>query len=663
VLFVSTWNVLADCYSGQNPEQFNERKILITKVFKNCSSDVLILQEVDHYADFYHSTLEECGYNSIEYLARPGRNDGIVIASKHNLVLQRVKHVFFDELANTLEDSVYQRANIGLLCEYFCSILNKVIIVANTHLYWNPQRSEIKTAQYQMFLNEIDEFVTSSATPGSDVIIGGDLNSKPKSELMTQISKGNYFPNYNITDNDTDNDNDTDMAGMTTTDMNNKKTNQLKMKMKIKMMKDIYYGEKTRFLCDITLIKLCKWLRLLGIDAKLESEESHQARTKKSSRGIGRGNGPSMLRDFSLLFDTARSEKRIILTTSRDLRERAACPASYLVKTGNFESSLITIVEKYGLEVSPEKFLTVCGKCGGSIQQLEQVSRVLYDNIKDAVSDGASASDDKAAVDAIRTFHSSQPAHKQSELIYHIPPDKVIFECIQCNQIYWWNDRSDSSPARAMRVAQKLYELIMEHRNNKDKDEYEQIVITKGAASMPTSIYATGSEENSGDIEREKHITELTCLFQTRDHTLLKKDEDFKDGDRDRNRDDDDGNESESKGVVYHPPYISAYSSVHDGNHDITNWNKDFKETLDYILLQNTKECNLKAKYAEVIPKIANDDVDDVKLDVDMEEWIVPPMSQPSNYWPSDHFLVRVGITLKNNDSGSHCDNGNGNEK
>ena len=40
------------------------------------------------------------------------------------------------------------------------------------------------------------------------------------------------------------------------------------------------------------------------------------------------------------------------------------------------------------------------------------------------------------------------------------PPDREIFVCKECDQPYWWNDRENSSPAKAMKMADRLYTAV-----------------------------------------------------------------------------------------------------------------------------------------------------------------------------------------------------------
>ena len=50
-------------------------------------------------------------------------------------------------------------------------------------------------------------------------------------------------------------------------------------------------------------------------------------------------------------FNRARKERRVILTSSKSLRERSACPPSYFVRPNELERALINIYREFDLEL------------------------------------------------------------------------------------------------------------------------------------------------------------------------------------------------------------------------------------------------------------------------------------------------------------------------
>ncbi len=97
-------------------------------------------------------------------------------------------------------------------------------------------------------------------------------------------------------------------------------------------------------------------------------------------------------------FARARKEKRVILTTSKTLRERAACPHSVLVDHSDMKNALVSLFVEYELPLNIMNFLTVCIKCGDDI---EEVTR-----------------------DNPNLAHCS-----------YLPSDRQLFSCVSCFQV------------------------------------------------------------------------------------------------------------------------------------------------------------------------------------------------------------------------------------
>lgn len=69
------------------------------------------------------------------------------------------------------------------------------VFVANTHLLFNPKRGDVKLAQIMMLFAEIDkmshkENVTTGPTSYNPIIICGDFNSEPQSDIYKFITRG-----------------------------------------------------------------------------------------------------------------------------------------------------------------------------------------------------------------------------------------------------------------------------------------------------------------------------------------------------------------------------------------------------------------------------------------------------------------------------------------
>lgn len=80
---------------------------------------------------------------------------------------------------------MYLKKNVGLLIELKSLVNNSVIIVANTHLYYNRGRERIQCDQAKMLVSEIQQFNVSN----SPVLICGDFNTNIRTPVYNAISK------------------------------------------------------------------------------------------------------------------------------------------------------------------------------------------------------------------------------------------------------------------------------------------------------------------------------------------------------------------------------------------------------------------------------------------------------------------------------------------
>ena len=334
---IACWNVLADCYAYRQPSKaivepvipiyisWDVRKHKIEDSISTSGADILCLQEVDHYVDFYEPLFEKLGYKSL-YLQRKKRQDGCLIAyNSEKFVVHGVDEVQFDDVADLLlSDSArtnVKRSNVALVALMSCkSDQSKKFVSATAHIYWNPRKPEVKSLQTQYLVSRIDSFIASvGLTDALPVFIAGDFNSVPFSEPYQMLVNG--FEN--------------DLLKKGVANVGNIVSN--------------FYGPKTKFLCDRNLSRLCRWMRVLGIDAALMPDIE-----KEVSEVVGDGaNGTPVLtspktyrkhkQSFENIFSRARNEQRVILTTSTTMRERSMCPPSYLVSTRDLEAALIEV--------------------------------------------------------------------------------------------------------------------------------------------------------------------------------------------------------------------------------------------------------------------------------------------------------------------------------
>jgi uncharacterized protein with PIN domain/endonuclease/exonuclease/phosphatase family metal-dependent hydrolase len=394
--------------------------------------DVICLQEVDHYHDFYESLFHEFGYDSL-YQPRPnGKRDGCVIAYRRDRFrLKAVERLDLDYLAHldlacssssnsvgntgshsaidgtlgldhtttttttavNAHQSKFARQNVALftLLEEIHHTKEKATnngqegaemegqewIVATCHLYWNPNLPEVKYAQAGFVLQQLTKFqelhtksaddVSKRAAPS--VILTGDFNSFPHDEVYELI---------------------------TVPQAREKQKHMQDLQRTLYGSKHLLYGPNTKFLCEFSLARLCRWMRMLGINVAMDSWETPPPTASQTNGedimgadisdtattpAVNSTNTPSTStkaelevlkkRRLQAFFDRARQEKRVILTASRLLRERTNCPQSVFVNPSKVIDGLVDIFREFGLELNRAKFLTVCGKCGGDIEEAD----------------------------------------------------------------------------------------------------------------------------------------------------------------------------------------------------------------------------------------------------------------------------------------------------
>ncbi|KAJ8774152.1 hypothetical protein K2173_009583 [Erythroxylum novogranatense] len=236
-----SFNILAQAYvkssffphSPSPSLKWKARSQSILTVLKDLGGDILCLQEVDEYDSFYKPNIESHGYSSI-YIQRSGqKRDGCGIFYRQDsaelLVEERIE---YNDLVNTIQDdpvSCVEKDNYTLDKEYkkdsvvkgtsedrgdpddphvrlkrdcvgimaafklndpFCH----VVIVANTHLYWDPEWADVKLAQAKYLLSRLDQFrkvVSDQYKCAPSVILAGDFNSVPGDKVYQYLVSGN----------------------------------------------------------------------------------------------------------------------------------------------------------------------------------------------------------------------------------------------------------------------------------------------------------------------------------------------------------------------------------------------------------------------------------------------------------------------------------------
>jgi uncharacterized protein with PIN domain len=273
--------------------------------------------------------------------------------------------------------------------------------------------------------------------PGERLVLCGDLNSKPGGAVHTYLAQGSvpakkYAPWYRMYDRELECQEDeaqrvgkgVDDSGANgegdNTGSRHEDSDLVDQLSALRLTSDAPPMGSPRYLLDATLNKLCRWLRILGLDTALETDEEEKLRT-------GQGK--------MILFERCRGEKRTLVTTSTRLQSRSDCPpGAYLISPtflDKLEVVLVHMLLTHGVVLEPDAILSRCVICNGGIAPVH-------------------AADDKHRI--LKEYEAPVDLLKESLEVY---------QCDGCRQGYWWCDRPTSSAARVKGTATRLFQLCL----------------------------------------------------------------------------------------------------------------------------------------------------------------------------------------------------------
>jgi mRNA deadenylase 3'-5' endonuclease subunit Ccr4 len=149
--------------------------------------------------------------------------------------------------------------------------------VSTAHLYWNPNRPEVKLGQAKFLLNRIIDFIDTSnhythqtLSHRNDKAINvmnqnSYINHKIEEEIHQSISSSIQLPI--ILCGDFNSLPSSDIYRLITDDNTLESIRNQRFMLDIKesnLIGEILHGPNTKFLCDHSLSRLCRWLRILG---------------------------------------------------------------------------------------------------------------------------------------------------------------------------------------------------------------------------------------------------------------------------------------------------------------------------------------------------------------------------------------------------------------
>lgn len=222
---VVSYNVLAELYATKQAYPYcntwnlawSYRKLIILQELEDSQGDIICLQEVqaDHYEQHLYPFMQERGYDGMfkqktrESMGQYGKIDGCATFWRRSKFMMVENYsVEFNECARHaatdlgLDESDGRRYINRLVKDNIAQIVvlevisrtalrvtrnSNQVCVANTHLYSNHQRPDVKLWQAYALMRELEQFVLQRDIA---LIICGDLNSEPDSAVYEFIMEG-----------------------------------------------------------------------------------------------------------------------------------------------------------------------------------------------------------------------------------------------------------------------------------------------------------------------------------------------------------------------------------------------------------------------------------------------------------------------------------------
>ncbi|KAG0152516.1 hypothetical protein CROQUDRAFT_10944, partial [Cronartium quercuum f. sp. fusiforme G11] len=213
---------------------WEHRKRLILQELLEYDAEVICLQEVGikSYEDFFAPSLEDKGYEGVFHPKSRARSrnqskkrlqvDGCATFVKKSIFELIEYHcVDFNELPmlsdlhKTVDmlDRVKSKDNIAQIVMLQHRRTGARQLVANIHLFWNPEFKDVKVVQTAMLTQQLERLAkhftdlplrthtaySREAAPqysGASIIVCGDFNSLPDSGVYHYLSSGALKPNH-----------------------------------------------------------------------------------------------------------------------------------------------------------------------------------------------------------------------------------------------------------------------------------------------------------------------------------------------------------------------------------------------------------------------------------------------------------------------------------
>ncbi|KAF1805707.1 Endonuclease/exonuclease/phosphatase [Mucor lusitanicus] len=183
---VMTFNILAQSLikrklfpdSGDYIKWKARRKMILDEI-KLYNPDILTMQELDNFKEYYQAMFTEMGYK-VKYYTHPTKRHGCGIAYKESK-FGCVDYATVDYNTDATCPPSYMTGNIAqLLALQWKSDPSIGFVVGNTHLYWRPTSNYERFRQTIIYANRLLEFKQKLDTSTRwEPLLFGDFNTTP----------------------------------------------------------------------------------------------------------------------------------------------------------------------------------------------------------------------------------------------------------------------------------------------------------------------------------------------------------------------------------------------------------------------------------------------------------------------------------------------------
>eukprot|EP00033_Pygsuia_biforma_P003354 GCRY01003675.1.p1 GENE.GCRY01003675.1~~GCRY01003675.1.p1 ORF type:complete len:606 (+),score=138.05 GCRY01003675.1:229-2046(+) len=218
------YNILAEVYATTQlyphcPEwalAWGQRKRRLLKEMVASQADIICLQEVQlgEFDEYFKVELGKAGYVGCFGLKGRGRtmvtSDSLRVDGSAIFVKQDTFHIVEENVLDFMNmtmnqpdfirsldgfNRAVQKDNTAIICVLEKLSSNQRIVIANTHLHWNPEYADVKLWQAVLLIDYLSSHIkTGGRWEGLPLVLCGDFNSTPGSPVYQLLTQGYVSP-------------------------------------------------------------------------------------------------------------------------------------------------------------------------------------------------------------------------------------------------------------------------------------------------------------------------------------------------------------------------------------------------------------------------------------------------------------------------------------